>query len=112
MLPGQRLAFTADRLAAPRGHLAEVEPHVSMGIIVLECPPALAGGYLDTQFLMQFARERRFNAFPRFQLTAGKFPVTFIRLAFRALSQEITAVRLHEHTDRDVRHSAPIGRRV
>ncbi|MEA3114295.1 MAG: hypothetical protein QOG58_4094, partial [Caballeronia sp.] len=37
---------------------------------------------------------------------------TFIRLAFRTLSQQITPVRLHEHADRDVRHSAPIGRCV
>src|SRR5471032_3464604 len=103
MLPGQRLTFTSDRLTAPRGHLAEVEPHVRMGVIVLEGPPALATGHIDTQFLMQFPRERRFNAFPRFQLPAGKLPVTFIRLAFGTLSQQITAVRLHEHTDRDVR---------
>ncbi len=90
-LPDKRLTFAAMRLARPLRHLAEKEPHVGVRIVVFERMPEVTSLHVDAEFLVQLARERRLDRFPRLQLAARKLPVAFVRLAGRTLGEQNSA---------------------
>ncbi|KAF1056365.1 MAG: hypothetical protein GAK41_00005 [Burkholderia gladioli] len=66
----------------------------------------MAGGHVNAELLVQFARERGLDAFARFELAARKLPIALVRLAGRTLREQITAVGLHQHADGNFRDLA------
>ena len=53
----------------------------------------------QTEFFIEFARERLMNGFTLFKLAAREFPVTRIGLAFGAGTQQHPAVFTNKHAD-------------
>src|SRR6266702_2955728 len=88
-LPRERLTFAPVRLAVPRRHLAEIEAHVGVRIVVLKHVPAMARLHVNAEFFVQFARERRFHRFARLQLAARKFPIAFVWFSGGPLREQI-----------------------
>src|SRR5439155_7203908 len=95
-LPCDRLAIAAMRLAIPGKHAKEIELDVRMGIHESLCEPRRDASYLDAELFGEFANQRVARGFAFLELAARKLPITGIRSAGQALSQQDFAVASHK----------------
>jgi hypothetical protein len=80
-LPGDRLLFVRVGIAFPGRHTKKLETHRSMRVGVLARDPGKRDAGLDTELLVQLARQSRLGLLAGFDLAAGKFPVPGVGLA-------------------------------
>ena len=101
-LPRPVLAFARLRLPLPAGHPPERQPHA--GVFVVKMLGQPRSGFFDgqTQLFVKLAYQRLVRCFAGFQLAAGEFPVTGIRLALRPARQKKVAVRGQQHPGDDI----------
>ena len=69
--------------------------------------PGMHGTDGDADFFLQFAPQRLLDAFARFQLAAGKLPITLINLAGRAGREQELAIGPDQYAHRHLNHLAP-----
>ena len=100
-LPCQGLTLMRMRYPAPIHHPMEMQPDGAVRILVSPGDPWIGRPNLDAQFLAEFAFQRVSNGFPRFDLAAGKFPITRVHLAFGPLRQQEAAVRMLDNRRSD-----------
>jgi hypothetical protein len=87
-LPGELLTLARLQFAAPSRDAKEVEPHLSVLVVVGPRDPGIGFLHVDAEFFVQFARERCRQRFARFHLAAGELPPAGVYLAGWALRQQ------------------------
>ena len=86
--PAEGLPVVGGRLPGKFGDMEEMEPHRTEIVIVLNRAPELRVADGQGQFLSEFAGKGRFQRLAGFDLSAGEFPKTGLRVTFRALCRE------------------------
>jgi hypothetical protein len=102
VLPRERLALAAVRLAAPRQHAEEVQADVGVRIGEDAGDPGIRALDLDAELLVQLARQRVGGRLARFDLAAGELPPAAVDLAGWPLREQRPAVRADQDRDRNV----------
>ena len=92
------------RLALPREHAEEIQPHGRVRVFEHPSDPAAGALDHDAEFLVQLACQCSFQRFARLHLAAGEFPVAGVDLALWALRQQHAAVGLGQHRGDDFGH--------
>ncbi len=90
--PFHLLPFPSCRDALPCGHIAKMQGHMKVGILVGNGHEWRGNGVFHTQFLVKLSRQGIRQAFPAFHLATGELPAAALMLVLGPLAETDTAV--------------------
>src|SRR5690606_23734846 len=103
--PGHGLALAAARRALPARDPEHLQPQPLARVVLGHLDQAFADLDLDSQFLLQLARQRGLRALARLPLAAGKFPEPRQVAVLAALGEQDAAADVGDDAGHDVDRS-------